>query len=658
MQFRSLRGDLYTVKIYEEDWSGDVTTLTGAADPLVIEETDDKSLLTTWRVSTGYLRVVEMSYGDLDALKPESDTEHFVEVWVLPADAGANDTASLWWRGWMQSSEFSNEWRGGVRELEFPLMSPLCVLENTPIPQSFFLPLRTVTLGAALKAALTATGATWDYVYLPGGLTANGSSVNVARLENTIFTLALCGFNGNYRISGQTESMFGEEMWQMVVEGICNAFGWIAHEVGESLVFVHPTYEGAYVKIAFNSLDTASSSSTGVSGDDVVDFEDLWELSGDGHRESFEKPMRSVVMHFEGESSENASLSWDRTGKNENRGAQFWDTVQYGSNPEDYYVAAWLQNNFNEVTSQYMLSTPSLTSNGRMNANGVALANAGHGQSHDEIVLIQYDLDWVTNVNVPLVSLSIYNPPCEAVTVKMHWKWGYNLENLGNKEHEVTNVCWPHDIAEYDRMHDYILEHPHVTVELWVDGTYWKTQTGVQIDGDGYMIVYASLPLPGFESQYLYAHKLELRIFTPVTSEGGVAVYPGFVDNELLAIDQVSVQTFSHEFSSYSYKHTIREEVPGNSKGTGSGSVNMPFSFYRYNSRRIGTAIQQNLVNDYSYMFEKKKVLEVECSPMAAPVWSDYVKKVGISGGYFRVISRKRRPWDDEEEVSYEEVGE
>ena len=58
--FKSLAGKDCRIDIYDSTYSGStVTTLKGAAQPVVIQEEDDESLLTVLRPTTGYISVVE-----------------------------------------------------------------------------------------------------------------------------------------------------------------------------------------------------------------------------------------------------------------------------------------------------------------------------------------------------------------------------------------------------------------------------------------------------------------------------------------------------------------------------------------------------------------------------------------------------------------------
>ena len=77
LDFKSLRNKDCQVLVYVEGYTGTaVTALTGTANPFEYEEDNDTDLLHFVRFRTGYLRVREETFGELDGLQPTTITSH------------------------------------------------------------------------------------------------------------------------------------------------------------------------------------------------------------------------------------------------------------------------------------------------------------------------------------------------------------------------------------------------------------------------------------------------------------------------------------------------------------------------------------------------------------------------------------------------------
>lgn len=127
--FKSLRtGTLYTVNIYDGDFSGTAVTLKGAASPFETEELNDEDIFTPVRTQSGYIRIVddgltvEGSAFNWKDLLPVTDTDRPVTL----TDAGNN----VLWQGFMQAQSFSGNLYGNPQEREFPVQCPLMALQS------------------------------------------------------------------------------------------------------------------------------------------------------------------------------------------------------------------------------------------------------------------------------------------------------------------------------------------------------------------------------------------------------------------------------------------------------------------------------------------------------------------------------------------------
>ena len=118
------------IDIYDPSWSGAVTELStnnanapgvAAEDPFYFEEDDDEDLLSVIRVKTGYINLIETTFGGLDDLHPTLMKNRYVEVYY---------DSTLVFRGYIQQQTFENDWAAAPREVSLPVISPLGLAES------------------------------------------------------------------------------------------------------------------------------------------------------------------------------------------------------------------------------------------------------------------------------------------------------------------------------------------------------------------------------------------------------------------------------------------------------------------------------------------------------------------------------------------------
>lgn len=114
--FKSLAKKTCTVAV-----GGGGTSVTPAANPIEWDEDDSDDLLSVVRWRTGNLRVVEQTYGELDAMHPAKDTDLPVVV--------TYDGRTVF-SGYMQAQDFNSPWVPGRRTLALPIVSVLGTAGN------------------------------------------------------------------------------------------------------------------------------------------------------------------------------------------------------------------------------------------------------------------------------------------------------------------------------------------------------------------------------------------------------------------------------------------------------------------------------------------------------------------------------------------------
>ena len=137
VKFRSLRANtLYTVSIYDDNYSGTPVQLKGGEHPFTTEEDNDDDFFTPVRTQSGYLRIVDdgkdasgntLAAGDRwDKMIPTTDMSRK----VILTDGNNN----IKWQGYLQPQTFTGKMYDNYQEREFPVFCALSVLEGMETP--------------------------------------------------------------------------------------------------------------------------------------------------------------------------------------------------------------------------------------------------------------------------------------------------------------------------------------------------------------------------------------------------------------------------------------------------------------------------------------------------------------------------------------------
>jgi len=259
ISFKSRNGTTCRVNIYDNDWPEGVTMgLRGAADPFFYEEEDSDDLLNdVLRYRTGYIRVIEQTYGALNDIYPASTFDRYVEFLY---------GGVVVFNGYIQVQDFSNVLEPGPRIVEFPVISPLGLFEKrtfNPIT-----PPTTKTLGQLLDIVLN--GSTYTKVTCP--------DITGVGLWQTVFSLVVSPWNKDFHHSmttSPTSQVMKPESYAYLIEGICKAFGWICHDTPQALVFTSFDHQGTYCRYAvghIGDINYKEAESVGTSAIAVTDY--------------------------------------------------------------------------------------------------------------------------------------------------------------------------------------------------------------------------------------------------------------------------------------------------------------------------------------------------------------------------------------------------
>lgn len=308
LHFVSLNGTDCYVNIYTEGGGG-VTQLQGADNPFVIDEDDTEDLLEVVRMKTGYLRVVESTYGELDDLHPLTNTSHYVEA------VYANGVV---FTGFMQAQSFEVPYSPGPRVLEFPVVSPLGLIYGLHF-NSINYP-DYITLASVLKQAADIMDANIDSIVFPDYMM--GSQTTLSLMVNT---LSICPFNTDY-VPGGSEPLYSPKTIGEFIEDVCHCFGLIVHDMPNCLVFARYDYLGTYNQYDVSTMDLFSPTYRAIaSGATVYPMTSLPSRSANGKTKTI-MPVSKLTIDYSSDIYPDYHLPFERARVNVRR--WFWVVLQ------------------------------------------------------------------------------------------------------------------------------------------------------------------------------------------------------------------------------------------------------------------------------------------------------------------------------------------
>ena len=238
MTFVSLNGTNCRVDIYKRGYEGnEVVELVGAANPFEYEEEDSEDTLNSViRYRTGYLRIIEDNYGDLDELYPLLNTDRYIEFYY---------GESLDFNGFIQAQEFENPWTPGPREVELPVISPLGLAAHTTIDWTQYNPPRWMSIETMINNMLSVLDGGYEGYYFPKIITT-GYPLTV---YSYICSLTFCPWgNGFDKNTDNPNGIYEPKTVEDALTNICTWMGLILHDVPGYVIFQRLDYNDQYVK--------------------------------------------------------------------------------------------------------------------------------------------------------------------------------------------------------------------------------------------------------------------------------------------------------------------------------------------------------------------------------------------------------------------------
>lgn len=299
--FVSLNGTSCRIDIYDEDYHSSATTLQGADNPIEWNEDDDDDLLSVVRTKTGYIRVIEENYGDLNALYPKTDTEKYVKFYY---------GSTLYFTGYMQAQAFDAEWPVQPRVVSFPIQSPLAVAKGLHFDQPSSVGF--VSIGNLLYQACNKLNADISDVIFPDAIYINSVAFDMTWRMST---LVCCPFNPDFsRAYGSTDDLYEPITIYDFIEGLCHCLGLMVHDSPKYLVFCRFDYLSTYYDWYVSTLADLSpyGQPSWRGGSPATDYSSA-PILGNNNRESEIRPISKLELDYEGDFFEQEGAAFEHT---------------------------------------------------------------------------------------------------------------------------------------------------------------------------------------------------------------------------------------------------------------------------------------------------------------------------------------------------------
>ena len=664
LQFKSFNNTGCLVNIYEEGYTNSqadttktganvpfavetgVTELTGGAVPFEIEEDDSSNLTDFIRIKTGYLRVIETSYGDLNDLFPTSIRHHFVEVFY---------SSERVFTGFMQCQEFDNPWVAAPRELEFACVSPLGLLDafNFSIPNDHGL----VTLGKLLHEVMVGlnpsatdnTVSDYQNVIYP---TEEGTSASViyAPWNNKINSTVIIPFNPDFEHYDYTAQNTPVDLWspksyQYFLDGICKCFGWMVHDTPSGLVFIKYDNTGSMYMIPVSNLTSLSGAEWLLQ---MVDsFGNYYSNVDDNAQQNMVMPAKQVTLQLEGADIGKKELTTKHAIANEHMtgGGTYRSVAMEQIGPDvtaDYIGKALVGTDgyiFNKGTFPLAF--------GKIETGDVSV-------SLDDAWVIRYDSSWTNGAN--LIYAKLFGNPPRSVDgyclLKLKMERGSSLQNMQQSGYDSITMNL---VIKIDGMYYNItngtLSSSVVYNAITIDGSKGKVTPNTSLGGPDIGLPNDIGDVDGimFNVGYAVRGAVEIGLY-----KSGSTVLN---DGDILRIMDLSLNDPGHIDEAYRSYYDKRSEIVVGNNQTGTETCEITVPFNNYDIRRGENSICSTTGNitgnnpTYPYMLRPLHLLTERVKRTSnAITFNEYAAKwtYWINGWRWRMIAKNFNLRDDE----------
>ena len=605
--FMSFNGTSCHVDIYDEGWTGAVTTLTAADDPFEYDENDSEDLLNDIiRYRTGYIRVREDNYGDLDDIYPLVNTDRYVEFYY---------GSTLDFVGYIQAQKFDNEWAPGPRLVELPVVSPLGLASGIDIDFTYndspsWWSMRSILYKVFSQLNVGYTG--WYFPKFMPSMSAQALTLDGLFLNS----LVLVPWSGDYDKTAEmsaTNSIYAPKTLEEVLKIICTGFGLILHDVVGTPIFQRVDFQGDYLLFPMSgSISTVTTS--------VTDLTAVASVDSANNVISSIMPLSKIEVEYEGD-IDVPEMTFDRC-RGYSRGCAIADR-EFCSNAPNI-------SDFAGSFEKYV----GIDNNGRITPG-----------NQDEIVLSAYGADslsemWLYQVGTaPLLlgSYTFYEWTGEAVRLHFKHMYGTSIENMNNEPYAPTINSVIAVRVVTDGKYYSIQSNSWLTYN---QSAYTKTWANGEVDCEVDISAYTQGTTPQ-----------PLKIEFIAVSGNYYEVIQSISDVKLLRYQNASDMYLNKNKDKN--KYTIKgsaSDVSG-SLSRGCGQFALGSNRIRFSSSVSGTATVELANNEprYPHLLIAQDRLQIDMNMTYQTPAILYLNRMTLWGSSvkWRTIARSFHPWND-----------
>lgn len=300
-QFKTKADRLCQVDIYDNTFSGTATILDQRNanapgypddDPVLIQETHDDNLLNVIRTKTGYINLIERQTDALRDMYPSTNDQ---------CDVIITYGGVVVFKGYVQAQSFANDYMGNYHKVKLPIMSYMESLVDKPLPDRLASDNgTTVTFGEIFGDAFRI----YEYLVMPNIGASDDDYNDIHPLNIPIFVNAVFPYNDDYNYGiqedGVTPSVYSPITYGEFIEAFCNMFGFIAHDMGGTLLFTRFDYDGDYIRCPMSDIEYPDEFSVVIgSSATEMNISNVFSIASDRNKRDAADSVQSLRINYD-----------------------------------------------------------------------------------------------------------------------------------------------------------------------------------------------------------------------------------------------------------------------------------------------------------------------------------------------------------------------
>ena len=642
IKFKSLSNVNCSVNIYLEGFTGTPLQLLGGANPVYWEEDNTDNLLQVVRIKTGYISFIEETFGQWNEVYPTTNNDRYIEV------VYGN---SVMFTGFLQAQSFETGWVAPPREIQIPIISVLGITKSIKLQHSV-LGSGVTTTGKALANAIALLNTTrLDRIKFPNtsGTDSSGNIIPQITLNEKIRMGILCPYNNSYdrtEHSTDDDKIYSPVTVYELLEGICNAYGWILHDTPTELVFTKHDYTGNYMMRLVSTLTQEITPYTLIVN--ALNLNDYLAISSDQGVISDIMPVRRIELNYNTNVIDKGYMNFDRCAAY----LRFYNT-----NGRLYYFLTPMSDEFGGSLLRTMSQIAWDSSSKRLSNDGCYITFASqqpgeYGSPWEEVgkgILIQWSTNWEQKTNLFWVRLPY---PAKSPTVSLVGPGG---SSTGVARYVIElELAWAQSmtsgyVGEYFRSNN----HDNFTIDMGI-----RNQNGQWLDGSGNWgntETFRTITIDGSNGK-IYKdqdtqHIDEFLIDGPIQDNSLFFVFrtnnnDNLSDHEPIFFKTIGWKPLAESFFPELFERPADKYFDSNNGSEETADVTQFLTPYSYSENLIGDDRVNAKFTEYPYMFVAQKNLQVD-SRHALP-GDQYLHPYSYSQKKWKMLAVGFSPRNDE----------